>query len=157
MSKYGKVKIRGKKYYRARITEPNGNRSTLYGKTQAELATKVAAKKAELASHGGKGNTCPTVAEYAAVQLSLQKSRVRPATYVGYEAKVRLYIATPPLGYMAHGLFCSLLIGTILKTLGQQISWQFLVDVGQYAFEMAGPAMAATAASLTAVVAALSA
>ena len=45
------------------------------------------------------------------------------------------------LGYMAHGLFCSLLIGTILKTLGQQISWQFLVDVGQYAFEMAGPAM----------------
>lgn len=100
MSKYGKVTIRGKKYYRARITEPNGNRSTLYGKTQAELATKVAAKKAELASHGGKGNTCPTVAEYAAVQLSLQKSRVRPATYVGYEAKVRLYIATPPLGNM---------------------------------------------------------
>ena len=46
------------------------------------------------------------------------------------------------LGYMAHGLFCSLLIGTILKTLGQQMGWQFLEEVGQYAFEMAGPAMA---------------
>ena len=46
------------------------------------------------------------------------------------------------LSAMAQGLFCSLLIGTILKTLGQQIGWAFLVDVGQYAFEMSGPAMA---------------
>lgn len=46
------------------------------------------------------------------------------------------------LGAMAQGLFCSLLIGTIIKTLGQQLGVQFLIDVGQYAFEMAGPAMA---------------
>ena len=46
------------------------------------------------------------------------------------------------LSAMAQGLFCSLLIGTILKTLGQQLNWPFLVDIGQYAFEMAGPAMA---------------
>lgn len=46
------------------------------------------------------------------------------------------------LGAMAQGLFCSLLIGTIIKTLGQQLAIQFLVDVGQFAFEMAGPAMA---------------
>ena len=31
------------------------------------------------------------------------------------------------LGAMAQGLFCSLLIGTIIKTLGQQLSAQFLV------------------------------
>ena len=43
---------------------------------------------------------------------------------------------------MAQGLFCSLLIGTIIKTLGQQLSVQFLVDIGQFAFEMSGPAMA---------------
>lgn len=46
------------------------------------------------------------------------------------------------LGAMAQGLFCSLLIGTIIKTLGQQTGSAFLVDVGQYAFEMSGPAMA---------------
>ena len=46
------------------------------------------------------------------------------------------------LGAMAQGLFCSLLIGTIIKTLGQQLGSAFLVDVGQYAFEMSGPAMA---------------
>ncbi len=46
------------------------------------------------------------------------------------------------LGAMAQGLFCSLLIGTIIKTLGQQLNIALLVDIGQYAFDMAGPAMA---------------
>jgi len=46
------------------------------------------------------------------------------------------------LGAMAQGLFCSLLIGTIVKTLGQQLGLQFLVDVGGYASAMSGPAMA---------------
>ena len=43
---------------------------------------------------------------------------------------------------MAQGLFCSLLIGTIVKTLGQQLNLPFLVDVGGYATAMSGPAMA---------------
>ena len=43
---------------------------------------------------------------------------------------------------MAQGLFASLLIGTILKTIGQQINVKTLVDVGQYAFDMCGPAIA---------------
>ena len=46
------------------------------------------------------------------------------------------------LGSMAQGLFCSLLIGTILKTLGQQIGWSFLADIGTYAMSVSGPAMA---------------
>ncbi len=46
------------------------------------------------------------------------------------------------LGAMAQGLFCSLLIGTIIKTLGQQLSVQMLTDIGTYAMAMAGPAMA---------------
>ena len=46
------------------------------------------------------------------------------------------------LGAMAQGLFCSLLIGTIVKTLGQQFSIAFLVDVGSYCSAMSGPAMA---------------
>ena len=46
------------------------------------------------------------------------------------------------LGAMAQGLFCSLLIGTIVKTLGEQIGLRFLVDVGSYASAMSGAAMA---------------
>ena len=46
------------------------------------------------------------------------------------------------LGAMAQGLFCSLLIGTIIKTLGQQINAEFLIDIGTYAMAVSGPAMA---------------
>ena len=46
------------------------------------------------------------------------------------------------LGAMAQGLFCSLLIGTIVKTVGQQFGIPFLVDVGAYCSAMSGPAMA---------------
>ena len=46
------------------------------------------------------------------------------------------------MGAMAHGLFASLLIGTIIKTLGQQLNVQFLIDAGNFAQQVAGPAMA---------------
>ncbi len=46
------------------------------------------------------------------------------------------------MGAMAQGLFASLLIGTIIKTLGQQLGLGFLVDAGTYAMGVAGPAMA---------------
>ena len=46
------------------------------------------------------------------------------------------------LGAMAQGLFCSLLIGTIIKTLGQQLGLSFLVDMGTFASAMSAPAMA---------------
>ena len=46
------------------------------------------------------------------------------------------------LGAMAQGLFCSLLIGTIVKTLGEQAGLPFLVDAGNFASAMSGAAMA---------------
>ena len=46
------------------------------------------------------------------------------------------------LGAMAQGLFCSLLIGTIMNTLGKQLGIPFFETIGGYASEMAGPAMA---------------
>ena len=46
------------------------------------------------------------------------------------------------LGAMAQGLFCSLLIGTIIKTLGTQLGIQMLTDIGTYAMAVSGPAMA---------------
>ena len=46
------------------------------------------------------------------------------------------------LGAMAQGLFCSLLIGTILNTLGSQTGVTIFSTVGGYATAMSGPAMA---------------
>ncbi len=46
------------------------------------------------------------------------------------------------LGAMAQGLFCSLLIGTIIRTLGTQLGVQMLTDIGAYAMAVSGPAMA---------------
>ena len=46
------------------------------------------------------------------------------------------------LGAMAQGLFASLLIGTILNTIGSQLGIEAIVNVGKYASSMSGPAMA---------------
>ena len=46
------------------------------------------------------------------------------------------------LGAMAQGLFCSLLIGTIIKTLGRQLGLALLVEMGGFATAMSAPAMA---------------
>lgn len=46
------------------------------------------------------------------------------------------------LGAMAQGLFASLLIGTIISTLGTQLNIELLVTVGNYAKAAVGPAMA---------------
>lgn len=46
------------------------------------------------------------------------------------------------LGAMAQGLFASLLIGTIIKTFGQQVGIETLIAIGDYASAVKGPAMA---------------
>lgn len=46
------------------------------------------------------------------------------------------------LGAMAQGLFASLLIGTILSTIGKQINVQFLIDIGTFTKSAQGAAMA---------------
>lgn len=46
------------------------------------------------------------------------------------------------LSAMAQGLFASLLVGTILSTIGQQFSINFLVEVGGFASSVKGSAMA---------------
>lgn len=46
------------------------------------------------------------------------------------------------MGAMASGLFASLLIGTIISTLGDQLGIEMLSEIGTYAKGVAGPAMA---------------
>lgn len=57
------------------------------------------------------------------------------------EASAKRY-GIDALGAMAQGLFASLLIGTIIATLGEQIGVELLVTVGGYAKAATGPAMA---------------
>ncbi|MCR5666052.1 MAG: PTS sugar transporter subunit IIC [Eubacterium sp.] len=57
------------------------------------------------------------------------------------EISVKRY-AVDALGAMAQGLFCTLLIGTILNTIGQQAGIDYLLTIGEFATAMAGPAMA---------------
>ena len=53
----------------------------------------------------------------------------------------RLYFVDA-MSSMAQGLFASLLIGTIISTLGSQLGVPLLEEIGNFAKEMAGPAMA---------------
>lgn len=57
------------------------------------------------------------------------------------ELSVKRYLIDA-LGAMAQGLFASLLIGTIISTLGTQLGIEILVTVGTYAKAAVGPAMA---------------
>lgn len=57
------------------------------------------------------------------------------------EISVKRYLIDA-LGAMAQGLFASLLIGTIIGTLGTQLGIEMLVTVGNYAKAAVGPAMA---------------
>lgn len=56
------------------------------------------------------------------------------------EISVKRYLIDA-LGAMAQGLFASLLIGTIISTLGTQLNIPILETVGTYAKAAVGPAM----------------
>ena len=58
------------------------------------------------------------------------------------EISVKRYLVDA-LGAMAQGLFCSLLIGTIINTIGQQAGIEYLTTIGGFCTAMSGPAMAA--------------
>jgi uncharacterized protein len=45
------------------------------------------------------------------------------------------------LSYMALGLFSSLIIGVIIKTIGEQFQWSFFLEMGQLAMDLYGPAI----------------
>ena len=94
--KYSRCTIRGHNYYKVQITKPDGKRKILYGKSIAELREKEVAFREEMKKLPGK-NTY-TVAQYAALQLELFQPHIQRGTYIGYEEKIRLYIAAPPLG-----------------------------------------------------------
>jgi uncharacterized protein len=59
----------------------------------------------------------------------------------GVELSLKVYFVTA-LSFMALGLFSSLIIGLIIRTVGQQIPYlEFLVPMGQLAMDFMGPAI----------------
>lgn len=58
----------------------------------------------------------------------------------GVHLSLRTYFVTA-LSYMALGLFSSLIIGLIVRTIGQQLDIGILVDMGQLAMNLYGPAI----------------
>lgn len=62
---------------------------------------------------------------------------------VHFTAKAYLIDA---LSYMALGLFSSLIIGLIIKTVGEQVGWPFFIEMGELAMGLMGPAIGAAIA-----------
>ncbi|MBO0992408.1 PTS transporter subunit IIC [Bacillus sp. SD088] len=63
----------------------------------------------------------------------------------GVRVSVKTYLVDA-LSYMALGLFSSLIIGLIIKTVGEQLGWPLFVEMGQVAMELMGPAIGAAIA-----------
>jgi uncharacterized protein len=61
-------------------------------------------------------------------------------TKKGITLSAKEYFVTA-LSYMALGLFSSLIIGVILKTIGTQLTIPFLIEIGNLAIKMMGPAI----------------
>lgn len=95
---YGTTTLNGIEYFRTRITDTDGKRVTLYGRTREELYDKVEeAKKQIEAATFRRAN--PTVEEYCEKWLLMQSARVRYTTLVDYGSKIKNYIVKP-LGNM---------------------------------------------------------
>ena len=58
----------------------------------------------------------------------------------GVSLSLRTYFVTS-LSFMALGLFSSLIVGLIIRTAGQQLGISFLIDMGQLAMSLMGPAI----------------
>ncbi|WP_100405145.1 PTS transporter subunit IIC [Bacillus solitudinis] len=58
----------------------------------------------------------------------------------GVHLSWRVYIITA-LSHMALGLFSSLIIGLIIRTIGEQLGWLVFQEVGQLAMDLMGPAI----------------
>lgn len=63
----------------------------------------------------------------------------------GVKPSVKAYLIDAS-SYMALGLFASLIIGLIIKTIGEQMEWEFFFEMGQLAMDLMGPAIGAAIA-----------
>ena len=88
----------GFEYFRTRITDAEGNRVALYGKSRHELFDKVANAQRNSELNAFRRNS-PTVKEYCEKWLLMQSAHIRATTLIDYTSKVKLHIIQP-LGHL---------------------------------------------------------
>lgn len=89
--RYGTVQINGHTYYRTNVTDADGNRISLYGKTREELYDKELEALEQIDSSAFRRKS-PTVEEYCEKWLTMQSVHVRATTLTDYTSKVRRHI-----------------------------------------------------------------
>ena len=98
---YGTFQVKGKTYYRTRITDDEGNRISLYADTREELYEKVIEAETQIENKTFRRST-PTVREYCEKWLLMKSANVRETTMIDYRSKVKNHIIEP-LGDMKMG------------------------------------------------------
>ena len=86
--KYGTVEINGHIYYRTTVTDDEGNRISLYGKTRVELYDKEM-KVWEQIENDKFCRSSPTVSDYCENWLKTQSLHIRTTTLTDYTSKVK--------------------------------------------------------------------
>ena len=99
--RYGTVEINGHTYYKTHVTDADGKRSALYGKSREELYDKEL-EALEQIDNAAFRRKSPTVEEYCEKWLLMQSVHVRATTLTDYTSKVRRHIVGP-LGPMRMG------------------------------------------------------
>ncbi len=98
---YGTVQIKGKTYFRTRISDDEGNRISLYAVSREELYEKVVEVEKQIENKTFRRST-PTVREYCEKWLLMKSANVRETTMIDYRSKVKNHIIKP-LGDMKMG------------------------------------------------------
>lgn len=89
--RYGTVEIKGHTYYRTLVTDAEGKRTPLYGKTREELYDKEMATLDQIDNATFRSKSS-TVEEYCEKWLLMQSVHVRATTLTDYTSKVRRHI-----------------------------------------------------------------
>ena len=98
---YGTVQIKGKTYFRTRLSDDEGNRISLYAASREELYEKVMEVEKQIENKTFRRST-PTVREYCEKWLLMKSANVRETTMIDYRSKVKNHIIKP-LGDMKMG------------------------------------------------------
>ena len=93
--------IKGKTYYRTRLSDDEGNRIPLYAATREELYEKVNEVEEQIENKTFRRQT-PTVREYCEKWLLMKSANIRETTMIDYRSKVKNHIIKP-LGDMKMG------------------------------------------------------
>ena len=92
LPKYASTTVTGGlEYFRTRVTDNEGKRVTLYGKSRQELFDKVAETQHQLDANTFRRYS-PTVAEYCEKWLLMQSAHIRNTTLIDYTSKVKIHI-----------------------------------------------------------------